>query len=260
MQQAGYQNIHLYERDEHFHALKDGHGLTLTYNNPKKTSITAPLAKLGILERVARMDCPLRSPYVFNQSGRILGYYGNAFFGGSSDGANHDSFRGCGQRGNLRVPRQCLRKIMMDALMERDIVVDDGNEKGEKEDQKKGFVNIHWGKKFTSFYHQHQHQEHQHQQPGTKDFDDDTTSIATSVSSATTSASSATTSSPVSFGTFNLEDGSTETVDLLIGADGVRSRVMEQLLSSSSSSPPKQQAKQQAKQQVKQLSTLNNNH
>ena len=164
MQQAGYQNIHLYERDEHFHALKDGHGLTLTYNNPKKTSITAPLAKLGILERVARMDCPLRSPYVFNQSGRILGYCGNAFFGGSSDGANHDSFRGCGQRGNLRVPRQCLRKIMMDALMERDIVVDDGNEKGEKEDQKKGFVNIHWGEKFTSFYHQHQHQEHQHQE------------------------------------------------------------------------------------------------
>jgi len=48
----------LYEKDDNLTSRTTGYGLTLTYN-PK-----GPLAKLGVLELVAVMDCPSRSHYV----------------------------------------------------------------------------------------------------------------------------------------------------------------------------------------------------
>lgn len=98
--QAGFTNVHIFERDADQLTRREGFGLTLTYN-PQ-----GPLASLGILEEVAQQDCPSRAHYVFSPSGAVLGYYGNAFSTG----------RGFGQRGNIRIPRQKLQKIMTDRL------------------------------------------------------------------------------------------------------------------------------------------------
>jgi len=129
LQQAGFQHLTLYERDADLQARKDGYGLTLTYSQ----SPTLPLAKLGLLEQVARLDCPSRSHYTFDHKGKILGYYGNSFSSIDGNSCNGDgdkagiekdedsklNCRGFGQRGNLRVPRQVLRKVMIDTLYER---------------------------------------------------------------------------------------------------------------------------------------------
>lgn len=98
LQKAGFCEITIYERDTHFTARKDGYGLTLTYNpsgasskSSSSANIQAPLSLLGILEELARRDCPSRAHYVFDSTGKILGYYGNIFRKG----------HGYGQRGNL---------------------------------------------------------------------------------------------------------------------------------------------------------------
>lgn len=163
LQQEGFRNIKIYERDEHFSSRKDGYGLTLTYN----PSMTSPLTKLGLLEKLARLDCPSRSHYIFDTRGKVLGYFGNAFSKSSS--------RGYGQRGNLRVPRQVLRRVMMDTLIERDV------------DHK---VRIEWNKRLMGYSDiKSPHQTR-----------------------------------------LEFEDGSTATADILIGADGVRSTVMKNIL------------------------------
>ena len=101
LQQAGFCNITIYERDESFASRKEGYGMTLSYN-PQGI-----LAQLGVLEALARADCPSRSHYMLAAPrGKVLGYFGNAFTNG----------RGVGQRGNLRVPRQQVRQILLDQL------------------------------------------------------------------------------------------------------------------------------------------------
>ena len=100
LEQNGYTNVTVVERDESVSARKEGYGLTLTYN-PK-----GPLAQLQVLPEVAENDCPSRSHYMFAPDGRVLGYYGNAF----------TPLRGMGQRGNLRVPRQLLRRTLLNRL------------------------------------------------------------------------------------------------------------------------------------------------
>ena len=59
LEQAGFANVVILERDESFDTQKEGYGLTLTYN-PK-----GPLARLQLLEAVAQQDCPSRSHYIF---------------------------------------------------------------------------------------------------------------------------------------------------------------------------------------------------
>ena len=120
---CGFVNISLYERDSYISDRRDGYGLTLTYN-PK-----GPLASLGILEDVAQKDCPSRSHYEFDPQGYIRGYFGNEF----------TPHRGEGQRGNLRVPRQVLREMMINELAKRSSDIPDSN------------VEIHWGKKLAHY-------------------------------------------------------------------------------------------------------------
>lgn len=59
LEQQGFTNVTVYERDASPSDAMEGYGLTLTYN-PK-----GPLAKMGILEQVAQQDCPSRSHYIF---------------------------------------------------------------------------------------------------------------------------------------------------------------------------------------------------
>jgi salicylate hydroxylase len=100
LEQGGFTNVHIYERDGSHDARKEGYGLTLTYNP------TGVLHQLNVLEEIAQSDCPSRSHYMFNANGEIQGYFGNAF-------ARN---RGWGQRGNLRVPRQRVRQILASRL------------------------------------------------------------------------------------------------------------------------------------------------
>ena len=86
LEQQGFQDITIFERDTSFGERKEGYGLTLTYN-PKGV-----LQKLQVLGEIADADCPSRSHYMFGSKGEIRGYFGNAF----------DERRGWGQRGNLR--------------------------------------------------------------------------------------------------------------------------------------------------------------
>jgi hypothetical protein len=60
LEQAGFTNVEIYERDASACCRREGYGLTLTYN-PK-----GPLAQMGLLEQVAQCDCPSRSHYMFS--------------------------------------------------------------------------------------------------------------------------------------------------------------------------------------------------
>lgn len=99
-EQAGC-SVELFERDSYLGSRSEGYGLTLKYD-PRGI-----LAQLGVLDSVCNADCPSRSHYLLRHDGAVLGYFGNAF---SMNG------RGWGQRGNLRVPRQDLRKMLIDKL------------------------------------------------------------------------------------------------------------------------------------------------
>jgi 2-polyprenyl-6-methoxyphenol hydroxylase-like FAD-dependent oxidoreductase len=102
LERHGFAQVAVYERDPSLHARKEGYGLTLTY------SLAGILHRLGALDDVADADCPSRSHYLFQSDGTILGYFGNAFA--------RERRRGCGQRGNLRVPRQQVREILLSKL------------------------------------------------------------------------------------------------------------------------------------------------
>jgi 2-polyprenyl-6-methoxyphenol hydroxylase-like FAD-dependent oxidoreductase len=108
--------VTVFERDLLFEDRRRGYGLTLT-NNPQ-----GPLADLDLLDECISRDCPSNAHWIFAPEGNVLGYYGRSFKSDaetpSSVGipaiAPRDSqFEG---RGNLRIPRQNLRKMMLDRL------------------------------------------------------------------------------------------------------------------------------------------------
>ena len=102
LQQQGCSNVVVYERDASATIRRQGYGLTLTHNEK------GPLATLGLLEHLAARDekeAPSRRHWVFGVGGRVLGFFGNDF-----------SSRVPVQRGNLRVPREELRAILLRAL------------------------------------------------------------------------------------------------------------------------------------------------
>lgn len=98
--------VTVYERDQHFSDRRQGFGLTLT-NNPK-----GPLAELGLLKECIQRNCPSTCHYVFDPKGKVLGYYGRAFKPAAD--STYDSRR----VGNLRIPRQDLRRMMLKKLQE----------------------------------------------------------------------------------------------------------------------------------------------
>jgi 2-polyprenyl-6-methoxyphenol hydroxylase-like FAD-dependent oxidoreductase len=119
---AGGWEVTIYERDGSLEARREGYGLTLKYD-PRGV-----LRRLGVLEDVCRRDCPSRSHYALDEAGRILGYYGGAFSSLASEESGAERGdpspsqspprrrRGQGQRGNLRVPRQEVRRVLLQKL------------------------------------------------------------------------------------------------------------------------------------------------
>jgi salicylate hydroxylase len=147
LQQAGFCNVKVFERDSSFTDRRQGYGLTLT-NNPK-----GPLAKLGLLQECVQSDCASECHWVFDPRGEIRGYYGRSFSSnsnasdvtsiakdekaeapiGSNSSYDGDIVNRCSTycesdgmsfrteaistgRGNLRVPRQELRRMLLERL------------------------------------------------------------------------------------------------------------------------------------------------
>jgi salicylate hydroxylase len=128
----GFSNITIYERDASLQARSEGYGLTLQYQPG------GVLDTLGILDDVADAECPSRSHYLLDaMTGAVRGYFGNAFGDlttnyyaalrrstastttdttGSLSQSSSSCSLGYGQRGNLRVPRQRVRQILVDKL------------------------------------------------------------------------------------------------------------------------------------------------
>ncbi len=102
LQQIGLR-ARVYERDSAFAVRRQGYGLTLSTTN-------SALTALGLLEELRQRDVPSRSHFVFKSDGETLGYFGNAF-----SQIEHGN-RPLPDRGNLRVPRQVLRQMLLDRL------------------------------------------------------------------------------------------------------------------------------------------------
>lgn len=123
LQQLGLRRVVVFERDEYFGDRKQGYGLTLT-NNPK-----GPLAKLGLLEACIKQDCASTCHWVFAPSGHVLGYYGRDFSHSTppppsspSSSLPSSSSSSSSSRGNLRIPRQDLRQLLLDKLQPGTVV------------------------------------------------------------------------------------------------------------------------------------------
>jgi 2-polyprenyl-6-methoxyphenol hydroxylase-like FAD-dependent oxidoreductase len=134
LQQEGL-TVFISEKDHVLSDRKQGYGLTLT------NSLTGPLAKLGLLKECIEINCPSHSHFTFDSNGNILGYYGrsvkNLLYlneislpgqGIASEEDNNQEFGG--SRGNLRVPRQDLRQLMLRRLNQS---------------------SLHWGCRFLQF-------------------------------------------------------------------------------------------------------------
>lgn len=117
LQQVGL-SVFITEKDQLLSDRKQGYGLTLT------NSISGPLAKLGLLDQCIEKNCPSHSHFTFGPDGEILGYYGRAITNAikknditpspSIEVADSKEFGG--SRGNLRIPRQELRQMMLKLL------------------------------------------------------------------------------------------------------------------------------------------------
>lgn len=93
----------IYERDCRLEDRREGFGLTLTCGK------NGALDKLGVLEDCLSADCPSFCHWIFTPKGKILGYYGRAL----TDGVSRKNLN---RSGNIRVPREALRRILMNKL------------------------------------------------------------------------------------------------------------------------------------------------
>ena len=208
LKRAGFTNIVVYERDECFNQYRrDGYGLTLTYN-PK-----GPLAKLGILEQVCLQDTPSRSHYLFQApKGNILGYYGRAFSAYNAD-KNNDGIHN-GQRGNLRIPRQKLREILLHELLLTKYNATEGTDDNAS-------IEVRWGKRLIHYVHYSNtvsmtspcHTDDKKSQAHLKEEQKKTEGSTTQDG----------------FVTLFFADGTIDRVELLIAADGIYSTVQAKL-------------------------------
>lgn len=125
--QCPYYKVRVYERDMLMNDRKQGYGLTLTNNK------TGPLAQLGLLDECVRCNssCSSSCHYTFDQEGNVLGYFGRSIKSKFSETRDRrpEQQQG-GNIGNLRIPRQYLRKMILQKLNPDSVV---------------------WGRKFCNF-------------------------------------------------------------------------------------------------------------
>ena len=146
------------------------------------------LDELGLLDELREKDTVSESHYVFSAHGDILGYFGGAF---------SPARLGTGARGNLRVPRQVLRQMLLARL-------------------KPGTV--HWGTEVVGF------QELEAKAGAAEAAVADVAGRSQGNRCAISSSSSSSSSSSMKVAV-TLSTGDVEQFDVLIGAEGIRSRI-----------------------------------
>jgi salicylate hydroxylase len=121
--------VRIFERDIQFHGRRQGYGLTM--------QATKTLAELGILDACRAADTISDEHWTFHADGHILGYFGREFLSTDFDRLLHEQQQqqqgtnakrklpdNTGEtedekssRGNIRVPRETLRKMLLDQLL-----------------------------------------------------------------------------------------------------------------------------------------------
>jgi 2-polyprenyl-6-methoxyphenol hydroxylase-like FAD-dependent oxidoreductase len=108
--------IRIYDKRPESCTSNDGYGLTISYQP------YGILHNMGILDAVTEEDCPSRSHYICQADGTIVGYFGNAFSINDNDNDDDDddddaaAATGFGQRGNIRIPRYQLCRILQQRI------------------------------------------------------------------------------------------------------------------------------------------------
>jgi 2-polyprenyl-6-methoxyphenol hydroxylase-like FAD-dependent oxidoreductase len=116
LQQAGLR-ARVFERDTGFEVRRQGYGLTLSTTN-------TALEALGLLAELRQRDVPSRAHWVFGADGEVMGYFGNELVypppasgdGEGEGGSTTPPPPPPHERGNLRVPRQVLRRMLLERL------------------------------------------------------------------------------------------------------------------------------------------------
>ena len=204
LQQQGFK-VSVFERDTTCADRRQGYGLTLV-NNPK-----GPLATLKLLEQCIAEDCPSNAHWLFRPEGTILGYYGRSFkptttaLSSSSNSVLQDKSGGIVEgRGNLRIPRQNLRKMMLDRLLPG---------------------TVQWGMKVLDYEEHDDRVVVKFQSTSSANAAvTDKTDINTNAGDASTSTSESACVSPTPTVALPIVE---VTADVLVGADGIRSIVRQ---------------------------------
>jgi salicylate hydroxylase len=106
LQRRGVRAV-VYERDPAFEGRKQGYGMTL--------QTTTTLNELGVLDEVRGADTPSYEHWTFTPSGEVRGYFGRILRGGA-DAAAPGASSSPSVRGNIRIPRETLRRILLSKL------------------------------------------------------------------------------------------------------------------------------------------------
>jgi len=103
LQNSGFSQVTIYERDDCFDRRRQGYGLTMLQG-------LSALKRLGLYEKVRQIDTPSRSHYIFDCDGNIISFFGTKFW------PTPPATSGKKSKHNLHISRQNLRKILYDEL------------------------------------------------------------------------------------------------------------------------------------------------
>lgn len=99
--QHGFTDVTVYERDVAMDSRRQGYGLTILQG-------ISALKRLNVLKEVEDLDTPSRSHYIFEKDGRMIGFFGTAFW------PEQDNQLKTRKKHNLHIGRQELRRILME--------------------------------------------------------------------------------------------------------------------------------------------------
>jgi 2-polyprenyl-6-methoxyphenol hydroxylase-like FAD-dependent oxidoreductase len=91
--QKGFTRVKIYERDECMDSRRQGYGLTILQG-------ISALKHLGVIEEVKRLDTPSRSHFMFRSDGKMVGFFGTAFWATSTAKSKKKYNLHIGRQGN----------------------------------------------------------------------------------------------------------------------------------------------------------------
>ena len=98
--QKGHCNFTVYEQDETDSSRQQGYGLTILQG-------FNALKKLNVIDKVAAFDTPSRSHFIFDSSGKLINFFGSAFY------AQEDGQVKKKNKFNIHIARQLLRNTLL---------------------------------------------------------------------------------------------------------------------------------------------------